>query len=469
MTLTVDSVAEGLGKPTVVHAYAPRGAAAELLYYRGDEVLLSGPAGTGKSRACLEKMHLAALLNPGMRGLIVRKTLAALGSTGLVTWREKVAAEAIEHGDVTWYGGSPQESPQYRYRNGSVIVVGGMDKAIRIMSSEYDMIFVQEATELTEDDWEALTTRLRNGVVSFQQLMADANPSTPTHWLKARADRGITKLMESRHEDNPMLFDVVQTDEGPTYQLTEVGTAYIGKLDALTGVRYQRLRRGLWVAAEGIIYDGFDPAVHMLDRFEIPPEWTRWWVVDFGFTNPFVLQNWAEDPDGRLYLYREIYYTGRTVDQHAADILAVVSTPDPDDPDNLRARVWSEPKPRAIICDHDAESRAVLARELGIGTTPANKAVTRGIQVVQKRLRIAGDGKPRMFFLRDSVLKRDPALIDAKKPTCTEEEIPGYIWAPGPDGKPVKEEPLKENDHGCDCVRYLAVKRDLGAPRVRMM
>jgi predicted transcriptional regulator len=39
--------------------------------------------------------------------------------------------------------------------------------------------------------------------------------------------------------------------------------------------------------------------------------------VDFGYTNPFVMQWWAEDPDGRLYLYREIYRTRRLVEDHA--------------------------------------------------------------------------------------------------------------------------------------------------------
>jgi predicted O-methyltransferase YrrM len=59
-----------------------------------------------------------------------------------------------------------------------MIVVVGLDKAQKVMSSEYDVIFVQEAIELTVDDWEALTTRLRNGKISFQQLLADCNPST---------------------------------------------------------------------------------------------------------------------------------------------------------------------------------------------------------------------------------------------------------------------------------------------------
>ena len=455
----------------VVHRYEPRGAAQQLFECRDPEVLLSGPAGTGKSRGCLEKLHLMSLANDGMRGLIVRKTLASLGSTALVTWREHVAKEALDAGLVRFYGGSAQESPQYKYTNGSVIAVGGMDKATRIMSSEYDVVYAQEATELTTTDWENITTRLRNGKVSFQQLIADCNPDVPTHWLKQRCDRGSTRMLHCRHEDNPRL---VATDD----TLTPEGAAYLSKLDALTGVRHDRLRLGRWVAAEGLIYEGWDPAVHLVDAFKIPDSWTRWWTVDFGYTNPQVIQCWAEDPDGRLYLYREIYRTRRTVDQHARDILATCTRADPDyrhpageDQYAYHGRIWKEPRPRGIICDHDAEGRAVLERELGMSTTAATKAVTPGIQALQKRLRLAGDGRPRFFIMRGAVVERDPELVDAKKPTCTEEEVVGYVWAVKPgnaDG--LKEEPVKENDHGMDAMRYMIAERDLGAsPRVRWM
>lgn len=408
------------------HRYSPRGACRTLWERRDPEVLVSGPAGTGKSRACLEKLHLAALKYPGMRGLIVRKTQTSLGGSALDTWRKFVIAELVDVGGVAYYGGSGEEPAQYRYRNGSRIVIAGLDKASKIMSSEYDMIYVQEAIELTEDDWEALTTRLRNGVMPYQQLLADTNPDTPTHWLKVRCDSGKTVMLESRHEDNPTI-----TPE------------YMAKLDALSGVRYQRLRKGMWVAAEGIIYEEYDPAVHLIDPFEIPDSWTRYWAVDFGYTNPFVCQWWAEDPDGRLYLYRERYCTRHTVDQHAALI---------------RTYMEDEPRPRAVICDHDAEGRATLEKELGISTTAAQKTVTDGIQAVQRRLRPAGDGRPRLYLFRNSVGVRDQELVDAHKPACTAEEIPGYIWS----DKIAKEQPVKENDHGADAMRYMVAERDLG-------
>jgi phage terminase large subunit len=431
------SVKETIG---TVHRYAPRGAAHELFGTHAGEVLLAGPAGTGKSRAALEKLHATALAVSGMRGLIVRKTLSSLGTTALVTWREHVIAEALDAGLVDFYGGSPEQPPQYRYPNGSIVAVGGMDKSTRIMSSEYDMIFVQEAIELTVDDWEAITSRLRNGKVSYQQLIADTNPSTPTHWLKARCDRGQALLLHSRHEDNPRLY----AEPG---RLTGPGAAYMARLDALTGVRRERLRYGRWVAAEGMIYEDWDEAVHLIPHGAIPDEWARYLSVDFGYTNPFVAQWWAEDPDGRLVMYREIYQTQRLVEQHALDIAALSE---------------HEPRARAIVCDHDAEGRATLEKYLHRSTRGADKRVTVGIQEVASRLGRTGDGRPRLSIMRGALVHpTDPDLLDAKRPTCTAEEIPGYVWDVAA-GKAPKEVPRKEDDHGMDAMRYLVMFRARG-------
>ncbi len=407
---------------------------------------MSGPAGTGKSRACLEKLHMMMLLNKGARGLIVRKTAVSMTSTALVTFRQHGIPEALMTGDVVWYGGSRQEPAGYRYSNGSFIAVGGMDKPTKIMSSEYDVIYVQEATELSEEDWEALTTRLRNGVISFQQLMADCNPDVPTHWLKLRGDRGTTRFLESRHKDNPVYY----RDNGT---LTDKGRVYMQKLDNLTGVRRHRLRDGLWVAAEGVIYEDYDPAVHLINRFTIPQDWARYWSVDFGFNHPFILQRWAEDHDGNLYLYREIFRTRRTVDQHAATVMSEVR------PDGR----WIEPPPQAIICDHDAEDRATFQKFSGLPTKPANKKVKAGIEAVQRRFRLQENGKPRIFILRDACNDRDPFLVDMKRPTCTAEELPGYVWKDNG-----QDEPVKDLDDGMDAMRYMVADRDLrGEARVR--
>ena len=433
--------------------YEPRGAARELFRSRQSEIFLAGPAGTGKSLACLFRLHLTALHNPNIRCLIVRKTAVSLGSTTLVTYEKKVAADALARGIVRWFGGSPREAPGYRYSNGSKIDVAGMDKPEKIMSAEYDLVFADEATELTLTDWESIGTRLRNGMLSWQQQMGACNPATPKHWIKQRCGQGQATMLVSRHRDNPAYVNADGT-------LTEQGRDYFAKLDALTGVRRLRLRDGIWAAAEGLIYEEWDETLHLVDAFTIPASWTRWITVDFGFTNPFVMQWWAEDGDGRLFLYREIYRTRRLVEEHARRARELMVFP---------SGQWREPQPRGVICDHDAEGRATLEKHLQLGTQAAEKSVSPGIQAVQSRLKSAGDGRPRLFIVRGALVERDPELDALKKPTCTEEEATGYVWAvkPGQAGG-LKEEPVKENDHGMDAMRYMVAARDLqGRPRVR--
>ncbi|MCP5024918.1 MAG: terminase, partial [Actinomycetia bacterium] len=386
--------------------------------------------------------------------LLVRKTLTALTSSGVQTFEDHVIPDELASGRITYFGGSLRQPAQYRYPNGSRIMLGGLEhkKAIgKVMSTEYDTVFVQEAIDINEDEWEALTTRLRNNVTPQQQLLADTNPDRPDHWLKQRCNQGKTRLIEGRHEDNPTLY----TDTG---ELTPHGVNYMGILDNLTGVRHDRLRLGLWVSAEGMIYLDYNPSVHLVDQFPVPTDWARYWAVDFGYTNPFVCQFWAVDPDGRHYLYREIYRTRRRVDQHAAQILDLVTDDE---------GTWTEPQPLAIIADHDAEAQDVLRQELQLFTVNADKRVAVGIEAGMGRLALAGDGRPRVYFMRDALVERDPDLDRLKLPCSTVEEITGYIWAPGQDGKPNKEEPVKLHDHGMDALRYHTMFHEIPTPRFR--
>jgi len=422
--------------------YAARGAAKTLWTDRSDEVLLSGPAGTGKSRACLEKLHACALRWPGMRGLIVRKTRESLTESALVTFESKVLPE----GSPIAAGPQRNVRQAYRYPNGSELIVAGLKKAgadqkQKVMSTEYDVIYVQEAIELLEEEWEQLTTRLRNGVMPFQQILGDTNPDQPRHWIKQREQRGTLRMLESRHEDNPTLWSASRGE------WTEFGRTYIARLDALTGVRKDRLRHGKWVQAEGVVYDAFDRAVHLIDAFPIPASWRRIRSIDFGYTNPFVCQWWAIDHDGRMYLYRERYRTRQTVQVHARGIkLASVGE-----------------TIAYTVADHDAEDRATLRAER-IPTVAAKKDIRPGIQAVEERLKVAGDGKPRLFILRDALQEADAHLLEQKVPLSTLDEFDAYCWPKGQDGKSVKELPVDMHNHGMDAMRYAVMAVDRQRP-----
>jgi phage terminase large subunit len=413
-----------------------RGANWEAITARDGEVIVSGPAGTGKSLACLHKLHWMASTCPGFRALIVRKTRESLTESALASFENKVLSPSWRAKIV---GNTQRRFRQsYKYPDtNSYIVVGGLDKPSKVMSTEYDMIYVNETIEASEDDWESLSTRLRNNRGPYHQLIGDTNPGPPSHWIKQRANAGKLRLIESRHQDNPGYWDRNRSDWTP------FGKKYLKTLDALTGVRRLRLLQGIWAGVEGQVYDEWDESVHLVDQFDVPPAWPRYRSVDFGYTNPFVCQWWASDPDGRLCLYRELYGTGRLVSDWAIDI----------------NRHSAGESVEWTVADHDAEDRATLD-SCGIPTLPAHKAVKPGIEAVQKRLRRAGDGKPRLFVLKGCTVERDSRLIEAKKPASTVEEFPAYVWAPTLPNRAMKEEPTKVHDHGMDALRYLVAEVD---------
>lgn len=405
--------------------YQPFGSALELFYAKDDEVLMSGPAGTGKSRACLEKMNFCASKYAGMRGLIVRKTRESLTQSAMVTLERFVLPQ---NGSVKFR----TAEQEYRYTNGSVIVVGGMDKASKVLSTEYDLIYFMQAEEAVEEDWEVLVTRNRFGIMPYNQMIADCNPANPRHFLKLRCDAGVTRYIYSRHEDNPRLYDHAHKKWTPN------GVSYIQKLDKLTGVRKKRLRDGMWVAAEGMIYENeWKYDIHVINHMKVPKDWTRIWSVDFGFNHPFVWQCWAINEDMEMFLIAEIYHTKLLVED-ACDLI----------------KIWmgqeDEPEPAAVVCDHDAEGRATMERHLEITTIPANKSVLEGIEGVKSMMAIKENGRPSIFFMRDTVMEVDYDLQEVGKPIDTISEIDGYEW----DDAKKKEQPKKEYDDGMDATRY---------------
>ena len=214
--------------------YQPYGAALDLFHSHDREILIEGPAGTGKTRAILEKIHILALKQAGIRVLFVRKTRKSLSESALTTFEEAVLPSGFKR---LWSGARRGNRDKYTYPNGSEIILGGMDNPVHLFSTEFDVICVFEATELSEDEYESLHRALRHGRLGYQQVLCDCNPSYPTHWLIRRALGGRMRHLPSRHEDNPTLT--------PEYMET---------LKALTGIRHDRLYRGVWIAAEGAVW-----------------------------------------------------------------------------------------------------------------------------------------------------------------------------------------------------------------------
>lgn len=385
-------------------------------------VLLSGPAGAGRSRCCGEKINAFLKKYPGSTGLMMRKK------------RQSMTNSTVLFFDRTIKGRDPTvhhvpSKFRFEYENGSILAYGGMaDKdqkeSIRSIGQDgsLDICWMEEANRFDEEDYNEIIARMRGRAANWTQILLSTNPDAPNHWIRRRLI-----LSKEAHTyvagplDNPYL-----------------PKEYIANLMNMTGVTGARLRDGKWVQAEGVVYPEWEDDLHCIDPFPIPDDWRRVRGIDFGFTNPFSCQWWAIDPDGRMYLYREIYMSRRTVRDHATLINA-----------------YSEGEAIEItVADHDAEDRATL-EESGIITIPANKDIESGLKFVRERLRKAGDGKPRMYIFNNCLVEIDPDLQERKKPISILEEFPAYVWAESLVGKMEKEIPLKLNDHGMDCARYV--------------
>ncbi len=297
--------------------YQPLGAAEELFYSHEREVLLAGPAGTGKTRAALEKMFLCMQKYSSMRCLLARKTRVSLTQSALVTLEEKV----LPAGHSISRGATRGRRTGYVLENGSELVLGGLDNADRVMSSEYDMILACEATELTLSDWEKLLTRLRHGIMPYQQAVAECNPSHPGHWLNVRANAGLMRRLVSRHEDNPIFFD------RQTGLYTLAGQTYRATLERLSGVRRKRLLDGLWAAPEGLVYETF--ADHIIsgtgaDEKELDNAMPACAGLDWGWRDPTAVVVGVLRPDQRLYVVEEFYARRLPLEELAERIAALL-------------------------------------------------------------------------------------------------------------------------------------------------
>lgn len=313
------------------------------------ELILEGPAQTGKTIATLTRLNALCWRVPGLQAVIVRKRQVDLQPTALQTYERKVLgatrnAGKLDGTPVTVYGGERAEF--YQYPNGSRVWVGGLDNPGKTLSSERDLIYVNQCEELTLEDWETLTTRATGRAGNWKdahgksigQVLGDMNPSGLAHWAYQREARGALLILQTRHKDNPQLY---LADGTPTAE----GAETIARLAKLTGLRKARLFEGKRVSAEGLVYDEVwdaqNGSVTDLAEYE-PGAGMVLWAGDDGYsagsapeargTNPetgfYVADSHPRvfllcqlKSDGHLDVFAESYACLKLTDAHIAEVL----------------------------------------------------------------------------------------------------------------------------------------------------
>lgn len=233
-----------------VVSLTPRGNNRLIWEYKDDQVLVEGAAGTGKTYSILAMIYLMCLKYQGMRVAIVRQTRVSMTQSVLVTWETKILPYKYK-----------LHTTRQSYRIGrSEVVVCGLDNPAKLLSSEFDLIYLNEGTEASEEAVEIATTRLRAGVIANPRLIVDVNPTYPQHHLNVRAKVGMMRRITTTHLDNPTFWNEKRQ------KWTVAGENYLRKLQALTGARRRRFFEGVWEADEGLVIDtwedDYDAKIH---------------------------------------------------------------------------------------------------------------------------------------------------------------------------------------------------------------
>jgi PBSX family phage terminase large subunit len=292
--------------------------------------------------------------------------------------------------------------------------------------------YVDEVSLLPEAFWAMLLTRLS---VEGAQLGGTTNPDNPNHWLM----RDYLKKASTWLRHDGTIEESTETDRLDlarfSFRLADnpaLPPAYVAALAAeFTGLWRLRYIEGLWVLADGAIYDAFDPTPGRGVVVTTLPEIEQWIVaVDYGTTNPFVALLIGLGRDDRMYVAAEWRHDSKAKRRQMTDSeysAALRRWLDDLDIEGARTpeRVYVDPSAASFI--------AQLWRDQWAGVHGADNAVADGIRATASLL-----GKRLM------VHESCTGLVG---------EMTGYVWDSAA-AERGKEQPLKVDDHGPDALRY---------------
>ena len=267
-----------------------------------------GARGGGKSWAVQTKAKLLALQHPGIRIAIFRRTYPDLEKNHI-----RILVPAIVGARLGRY--SKQEK-RLTLINGSVIefVFAQREPELRTKTQgiEWDVIFVDEATQWDETELKIIAACNRGGTVALKRMYYTCNPGGVGHQYIKRIfiDR---KYNEYEDADD---YSFIQAKVTDNTALMDADPEYVKHLQALPPKLRKAWLDGDWGALSGAFFEDFvdDPDhyydrkhTHVIEPFEIPPGWHIMMGYDFGYRKPFSAAWYAVDYDGRLYRILEWY------------------------------------------------------------------------------------------------------------------------------------------------------------------
>ncbi len=399
--------------------------------------LYGGARGGGKSYVSRIKAIQLALIYPGISILFLRKTLPELKANHFREFETMLYGIAkFNQTDNIWRFPKQMVNGQYR---GSTIQFGYCDTTRdidRYQGQNYDVIFMDEATHFTEEQYRAFTTclRLSGGVdpsLNFKPRMyLTANPGGVGHlWVK----RLFIDKKYREGEDASDYFYIKALVYDNEFLMAN-NPDYIKQLEALPPKLRQAMLYGDWDVFEGQFFDEFDETIHTYDPKDIKIEqsWRIYRARDYGLDKTACY--WiARDSDGTSYVFRELWESNLSVSASGNKINQMTKPDEDIYLDIVPPDLWNRQSQTG------KSAVDILVKECNQYPTKANNDREIGWLMVKEMLKVNPiTGKPFLIISQDC-----PHLIESLKMIQHDENKPNDC----------AKEP-HEITHSADAIRY---------------
>lgn len=417
-------------------------------------VCFGGARGGGKSHIVRVKAVGMCLKHPGIRILMVRCHYPELQENLINPIRRWVPKELFS------YNG---QDHLLTFVNGSQIKFGhydGDDAENEYQGTEYDIVFIDEATQLTERAFNILSGICRGSNFPIHRVYLTCNPGGVGHnWVKRlfidKKYRHDPKNPERNEnpEDYTFIFATVEDNK----YLLESSPMYLKQLAALPEDIREAHRYGKWDLIGGNYFKEFSPKRHCVKRFPIPPSWARYRSFDYGL-DMFACFWWAVDSDGRCWCYREYEHKDLIVQEAAAACLEAT------------------PKNEEIIATFAPPD--MWSRQKETGKTMAETFVLNGLPILRSdNNRVQGHMQIKEMLA--PIPLKDPELIKMFPEGKAPKMMPAMMFIDDlysviDDIQSIQADEKNPNDcaktphditHTVDGIRYFAISRVLAAER----
>lgn len=362
-------------------------------------VAYGGARGGGKSWSIRYKSTLLAMKYPGIKIIILRRTYPDL-------YRNHIREMMPLLKGIAKYS---EKRKEFTFVNGSIIMFGYCQTEHDVdqyQGQEFDVIFLDEATQFTEYQFSVLIPCIRGANDFPKRFYITCNPGGVGHeWVKRLF---ISK--KYRQGENPDEYDFIPATTRDNKVLAEKDPNYMKMLDALPDGIREAWRDGNWDVMQGQYYSEFNRAVHVIEPFEIPDTWKRYRTIDYGL-DCFACLWIAIDERGDYYVYREYAKSDKAIGEGSKEVIELTG----------KERILYTVAPGDLWgrSQESAKSKADLFREAGLTLLKGSNNREAGWLALKELLTIKnGESRIKIFSNCYDLIEHIPALQrDIKKPT----------------------------------------------------